>query len=257
MHKIITVGQKPDTTHVDKIASTLKENTSQFAIFRQLKEIVYRCWQFKPEARSKMSVVKQNLHQLVQNHQVHRKRTAGQVTSLIKQRKLKPQLPVMEKPNQIEFITPLIILAMIAVLVTCSTTYYMSSQPPQSSNSSSPVLEGAVSDSTKRTASDAYKLFRPNQLETIHMLINSNASCIFLALKYMPCIAISFCDISTRAPCFPNTGIKIGCAKTYDILQNLGVVKVNNTLYIFESHYAHFETPNKTYKVNLSNPYQN
>ena len=102
IYKIKMQGQKPDTTHLDEIARTLEDNPNESIIFRKLRKIVDQCWQFKPEARPKISEVKQNLHQLEQNQQVYCENTAKQVSSLIEQRKLKPQLPVMEKQNQNE-----------------------------------------------------------------------------------------------------------------------------------------------------------
>jgi len=94
MYKIKFEGQKPDTNFFDTIASNLEKNSSDLAIFNELKKIVYHCWQTEANDRPKISQVKQELNQLTQILKLKRQKTEQEVFSLTS--KLNPHFSAVE-----------------------------------------------------------------------------------------------------------------------------------------------------------------
>ena len=259
IYKIQTEGQKPDTTHLDEIARTLEDNPNESVIFYELQAIIYQCWQFKPEARPKISEVKQNLHQLVQNQQVYCEDTAKQVSLLIEQRKLKPQLPVMEKQNRTEAVRLWmtrnvlnlcklwIIFAMIAAVVATLVANYRSQ--PQLPNNFIEKKDWHVEDSALFNSWEDQApmgmMIKPEPLDFL------NSPCIFSALKRRrSCVTFSFCDIIHSTICSRNT--IISCTDKINFLRSFGIVIINRTVYIFENNRDYRKIPHTTYKLNFS-----
>ena len=90
-------GEKPDLSCIDEVANALKKKRSNLAIFDELKDTVYQCWQTKAEDRPNISVVEKRLNKLAQNEQIYDRETNSQVSYLISHRKLKSSLTVHPK----------------------------------------------------------------------------------------------------------------------------------------------------------------
>ena len=100
MHMIKTEGQKPNTTLIDEIARYMEKGSFEATIFQELKEIVFHCWETKPEDRPKISQVKERVDQLVQTQKIHDEATDQEAMSLVK--KLTSDRPSSEKPIEIK-----------------------------------------------------------------------------------------------------------------------------------------------------------
>ena len=105
-HMIKTKGQKPDTSLIDEVGSSLEENSIEFIIFQKLEEKVYQCWQTKSEDRPKISEVKKQLDQLAQRQRIYDCVTDKKTKSLAK--KLKPCLQNMKKSSHRRVAKPLV-----------------------------------------------------------------------------------------------------------------------------------------------------
>ena len=149
--KIINDRLLPQTSHIDKIERTLKQNSSDSRILHELKGIVYQCWETKPEDRPKMFEVKQRLDQL----QINKRSIDREVELLIKRRNLKSLFETHTKRKVIpsEFpskqismssLHPLLVFAaflVIAVVLSSMAVYFISGDW-HSHNSSDATIGG-------------------------------------------------------------------------------------------------------------------
>ena len=100
IYMIKFLGQKPNESYIDEVASELIESSSDSMIFYKLKSVVSRCWQTKAEDRPKISNVKRDLDKLALNEQIYDKATDAKITFLIEKRKLNSRVFFEERSSE-------------------------------------------------------------------------------------------------------------------------------------------------------------